>query len=243
MICLIDKKIVIEENSYLEKFFEHNRKHEDYIRNRIYILASILVVILITSTFVIIKEVNKIEACTYDYKDKLIRFHVIANSDSDKDQKLKLKVRDEVISYLQPKLENSNSIEESEKIIKNEYKTLENISKKVISKNGYNYIVKVGLEYSNFPAKQYSSVVLPAGKYKALRIIIGEGKGKNWWCVMFPPLCFIDDQNGIIDEKTDKKLKEVLTEEEYDLIMAKNKNEVKNLEFKFKITEVFQNIF
>lgn len=213
------------------------------IRNRIYILASILVVILITSTFVIIKEVNKIEACTYDYKDKLIRFHVIANSDSDKDQKLKLKVRDEVISYLQPKLENSNSIEESEKIIKNEYKTLENISKKVISKNGYNYIVKVGLEYSNFPAKQYSSVVLPAGKYKALRIIIGEGKGKNWWCVMFPPLCFVDDQNGIIDEKTDKKLKEVLTEEEYDLIMAKNKNEVKNLEFKFKITEVFQNIF
>ena len=213
------------------------------IRNRIYILASILVVVLITSTFVIIKEVNKIEACTYDYKDKLIRFHVIANSDSDKDQKLKLKVRDEVISYLQPKLENSNSIEESEKIIKNEYKTLENISKKVISKNGYNYIVKVGLEYSNFPAKQYSSVVLPAGKYKALRIIIGEGKGKNWWCVMFPPLCFIDDQNGIIDEKTDKKLKEVLTEEEYDLIIAKNKNEVKNLEFKFKITEVFQNIF
>ena len=213
------------------------------IRNRIYILASILVVILITSTFVIIKEVNKIEACTYDYKDKLIRFHVIANSDSDKDQKLKLKVRDEVISYLQPKLENSNSIEESEKIIKNEYKTLENISKKVISKNGYNYTVKVGLEYSNFPARQYSSVVLPAGKYKALRIIIGEGKGKNWWCVMFPPLRFIDDQNGIIDEKTDKKLKEVLTEEEYDLIMAKNKNEVKNLEFKFKITEVFQNIF
>ena len=217
--------------------------HIKNIRNRIYILASLLVVIFITSTFVIIKEVNKIEACTYDYKDKLIRFHVIANSDSDKDQKLKLKVRDEVIFYLQPKLENSNSIEESEKIIKNEYKTLENISKKVISKNGYNYTVKVGLEYSNFPAKQYSSVVLPAGKYKALRIIIGEGKGKNWWCVMFPPLCFVDDQNGIIDEKTDKKLKEVLTEEEYDLIMAKNKSEVKNLEFKFKITEVFQNIF
>ena len=213
------------------------------IRNRIYILASILVVILITSTFVIIKEVNKIEACTYDYKDKLIRFHVIANSDSDKDQKLKLKVRDEVISYLQPKLENSNSIEESEKIIKNEYKTLENISKKVISKNGYNYTVKVGLEYSNFPAKQYSSVVLPAGKYKALRIIIGEGKGKNWWCVMFPPLCFVDDQNGVIDEKTDEKLKEILTPEEYNLIMAKNKIKISNFKLKFKIIEVFQAIF
>lgn len=212
------------------------------IRNRIYILASILVVILITSTFVIIKEVNKIEACTYDYKDKLIRFHVIANSDSDKDQKLKLKVRDEVISYLQPKLENSNSIEESEKIIKNEYKTLENISKKVISKNGYNYIVKVGLEYSNFPAKQYSSVVLPAGKYKALRIIIGEGKGKNWWCVMFPPLCFVDEQNNVIDKETDEKLKKVLTKDEYELIVEKDKKNINNLQIKFKIVEVFQKI-
>ena len=210
------------------------------IRNRIYILASILVVVLITSTFVIIKEVNKIEACTYDYKDKLIRFHVIANSDSDKDQKLKLKVRDEVISYLQPKLENSNSIEESEKIIKNEYKTLENISKKVISKNGYNYIVKVGLEYSNFPAKQYSSVVLPAGKYKALRIIIGEGKGKNWWCVMFPPLCFVDVSSGIVPDDSKDLLQDNMSDEEYDLIT--NSNDNSSLTFKFKIVELFENI-
>lgn len=213
------------------------------IRNRIYILASILVVVLITSTFVIIKEVNKIEACTYDYKDKLIRFHVIANSDSDKDQKLKLKVRDEVISYLQPKLENSNSIEESEKIIKNEYKTLENISKKVISKNGYNYIVKVGLEYSNFPAKQYSSVVLPAGKYKALRIIIGEGKGKNWWCVMFPPLCFVDVTSGIVPDDSKELLKENLSQEEYDLICNGNSEDLNNsdITFKFKIVELLNN--
>lgn len=213
------------------------------IKRRIYILVSILVVILATVTFIIGKEINKIEACTYDYRDKLIRFHVIANSDTDEDQELKLKVRDAVISYLQPKLEDSKSIEESERIIKTEYNNLEKISKNIINENGYDYNVSIGLQYSNFPAKQYSSVVLPAGKYKALKIIIGEGKGKNWWCVMFPPLCFVDDQNGVIDEKTDKKLKEVLTEEEYELIMAKNKKEVKNLEFKFKIAEVFQNIF
>lgn len=188
----------------------------------------------------IVKEINKIEVCTQDYRDKLIRFHVIANSDSNKDQELKLRVRDEVISYLQPKLENSKSIEESEKIIKSEYKALEDISKKVIYKNGYDYGVKINLQYSDFPAKQYSSVVLPAGKYKALKIVIGEGKGRNWWCVMFPPLCFVDDQNGVIDEKTDKKLKEILTAQEYDLIMAKNKTELDNLNFKFKIVEIFQ---
>lgn len=213
------------------------------IRKRIYILIGILIAILSVTTVLISKEISKIEACSYDYKEKLIRFHVIANSDTDEDQELKLKVRDEVIAYLQPKLENSKSIGESEAIIKSEYDNLENISKDIISENGYNYKVNVGLQYSDFPAKQYSSVVLPAGKYKALKIVIGEGKGKNWWCVMFPPLCFVDDQNGVIDEKTDKKLKEVLTTEEYDLIIAKNKTEVSNLKFKFKITEVFQNWF
>lgn len=213
------------------------------IKKRIYILFSILITILLLTTLVISKEITKIEACSYDYKEKLIRFHVIANSDTDEDQELKLKVRDAVIAYLQPKLENSKSIEESEAIIKDEYDNLEKISKKIISENGYDYSVKVGLQYSDFPAKQYSSVVLPAGKYKALKIIIGEGKGKNWWCVMFPPLCFVDEQNGVIDEKTDEKLKEILTPQEYDLIMAKNKTEVTNLKFKFKITEVFENLF
>ncbi len=212
------------------------------IRNRIYILASILVVILITSTFVIIKEVNKIEACTYDYKDKLIRFHVIANSDSDKDQKLKLKVRDAIINYLQPKLLESESIEESELIIKKEYDELEKISKNIILENGYDYDVKVGIDYSKFPTKQYSNVVLPAGEYKALRIIIGEGKGKNWWCVMFPPLCFVDEQKGIIDKDTDDKLREVLTEEEYELISQKTSKQVDRVQIKFKIVEIIQDI-
>lgn len=213
------------------------------IKKRIYILFSILITILLLTTLVISKEITKIEACSYDYKEKLIRFHVIANSDTDEDQELKLKVRDAVIAYLQPKLENSKSIEESEVIIKNEYDNLKKISKKIISKNGYDYSVKIGLQYSDFPAKQYSSVVLPAGKYKALKIIIGEGKGKNWWCVMFPPLCFVDEQNGVIDEKTDEKLKEILTPQEYDLIMAKNQTKVTDLKFKFKIAEVFQNLF
>lgn len=213
------------------------------IKKRIYILLSILIGILSLTTLIMSKEINKIEAYSYDYKEKLIRFHVIANSDTDEDQELKLKVRDAVIAYLQPKLENSKSIEESEAIIKDEYDNLEKISKKIIFENGYDYSVNVGLQYSDFPAKQYSSVVLPAGKYKALKIIIGDGKGKNWWCVMFPPLCFVDEQNGVIDEKTDNKLKEILTPQEYDLIMAKNKTEVTNLKFKFKITEIFQDLF
>ena len=187
-------------------------------------------------------EVKKISNASQDYKDKLIRFHVIANSDSDEDQNLKLKVRDAVINYLQPKLLESESIEESELIIKREYSELEKISKNIILQNGYNYDVKIGIDYSEFPTKQYYNVVLPAGEYKALKIIIGEGSGKNWWCVMFPPLCFVDEEKGIIDKDTDDKLREVLTEEEYNLIAQKTSNQTNRVQIKFKIVEIVQNI-
>ena len=213
------------------------------IRKRIYILIGILIAILSVTTVLISKEISKIEACSYDYKEKLIRFHVIANSDAEEDQELKLKVRDEIISYLQPKLENSSSIEESEKIITSEYDNLQSISRETILDNGYEYDVKVGIEYSNFPTKQYSNVILPAGEYKALKVVIGEGKGKNWWCVMFPPLCFVDEENGVIDKSTDEKLQSVLDEEEYNLITTKNKEEGNVVKFKFKIVEVVKDMF
>ena len=177
-----------------------------------------------------------------DYKENLIRFHVLANSDSEEDQALKLKVRDKVISYLKPKLEDSESISQSEKIILNEKDKLMDICKETIKQNGYNYDVSINLGYSKFPTKQYSSVVLPAGEYKSLKIIIGKGQGKNWWCVMFPPLCFVDEQNNVIDKETDEKLKKVLTKDEYELIVEKDKKNINNLQIKFKIVEVFQKI-
>ena len=214
--------------------------------NKIKIRLSILILSLVTvisiMTISISGEVKKISTESEDYKDKLIRFHVIANSDSDEDQNLKLKVRDAIINYLQPRLLESESIEESELIIKREYDELEKISKNIILQNGYDYDVKVGIDYSEFPTKQYSNVVLPAGEYKALRIIIGEGKGKNWWCVMFPPLCFVDEEKGIIDKETDDKLREVLTEEEYELISQKTNNQMNRVQVKFKIVEIIQNI-
>ena len=205
-------------------------------------LSLLLISILTISTLHIYGEVTKVEKISSNYKDKLIRFHVLANSDSEEDQKLKLKVRDEVIKYLQPLLKESNRIKESEKIILSEGENIKRISKNIISKNGYTYEVKVNLEYSKFPAKQYSNIVLPAGEYKALRIIIGDGEGKNWWCVMFPPLCFVDEQKGIIDKDTDDKLREVLTEEEYELISQKTSKQVDRVQIKFKIVEIIQDI-
>ena len=212
------------------------------IKIRLGLLILSLISVISIMTIVINGEVKKVDNISKDYKDKLIRFHVIANSNTDEDQELKLKVRDEVIKYLQPKLQNSKSIKECEAIIKKEYSSLEEISKNIILKNGYNYSVKVGIQYSNFPTKQYSNIVLPAGEYKALKIIIGKGEGKNWWCVMFPPLCFVDESNGVIDKSTDDKLKEVLTDKEYKLIKQDTPKKTSRVKIKFKVLEVVKDL-
>lgn len=210
------------------------------IKIRITILSLLLISILSISGIYIYGEMNSVEKVSQGYKDKLIRFHVLANSDSEEDQDLKLKVRDGIIQYLQPMLKESNSLKESEEIILKESDNIKAIGENIIRENGYNYGVDVKLEYTNFPAKQYSNIVLPAGEYKALRILIGEAEGKNWWCVMFPPLCFVDESNGVIDKETDEKLKSVLTEEEYDLIAEDSIEKTKNVKMKFKVIEIIE---
>ena len=210
------------------------------IKMRIIGLSILLISTLFFSGMYIYGEVKDIDKVSKGYKDKLIRFHVLANSDSDEDQELKLKVRDEIIKYLQPMLKQSKSLEQSEQIILSESENIKNIGENIIKENGYTYEVEVKLEYNNFPAKQYSNIVLPAGEYKALRILIGEAKGKNWWCVMFPPLCFVDENNGVIDKETDEKLRSVLTEEEYNLIAEDNIEKTKDVKMKFKIVEILE---
>ena len=210
------------------------------IKMRIIGLSILLISTLFFSGMYIYGEVKDIAKVSKGYKDKLIRFHVLANSDSDEDQELKLKVRDEIIKYLQPMLKQSKSLEQSEQIILSESENIKNIGENIIKENGYTYEVEVKLEYNNFPAKQYSNIVLPAGEYKALRILIGEAKGKNWWCVMFPPLCFVDENNGVIDKETDEKLRSVLTEEEYNLIAEDNIEKTKDVKMKFKIVEIIE---
>lgn len=151
--------------------------------------------------------------------DKLIRFHVIANSDLNYDQKLKLKVRNEVLKYMTPKLKKSKSLDESRKIIIENDSEIRKISERVIKENGYKYALDTTLSHENFPVKTYGSITLPAGNYEAYRIIIGEGKGQNWWCIMFPPLCFVDITKGNIAKKeTEKEMKAVFTEEEYKAV-------------------------
>ncbi|MGL4570284.1 MAG: stage II sporulation protein R [Clostridium sp.] len=206
----------------------------------IYVIIIVLTSILLGGCTSNPEEGNK--EVTYDYesvKDELIRFHVIANSDDKNDQDLKLKVRDEVIKYLEPLLKNSKSIDESRKIIKENNNKVISIAKKVVKDNGYSYTVQTELSRENFPEKIYGNIVLPQGEYEAYRILIGDASGQNWWCVMFPPLCFVDVTKGAVAyNETESRMDEIATEKQSD-------DEVEEEEYvlKFKIFDVIKEIF
>jgi len=124
--------------------------------------------------------------------DQLIRFHVLANSDSEEDQELKRAVRDAILKDVSPQLAVSHSLDESRQILKRVRPDMESIGRSVVEMWGKNYSVRAEYGHSSFPTKSYGSLVLPAGDYEALRVVIGEGQGSNWWCVLFPPLCFVN---------------------------------------------------
>ncbi|WP_032121287.1 stage II sporulation protein R [Clostridium amazonitimonense] len=205
------------------------------------IFGTVTVFILFLGCLAYGQDLDSFEKVDSDIiKDKVIRFHVIANSDSIDDQDVKLKVRDEILEYIYPKLENSKSLEESREILRANDEEMQNIAIKVLRANNYNYEVKSKLSNEIFPVKTYGSITLPQGEYEAYRLIIGEGKGQNWWCVMFPPLCFVDITKGEVSYKeTENVMKKTLNEEEYNLIKGKTTG---NVVFKSKIGEIFKEI-
>jgi stage II sporulation protein R len=129
-------------------------------------------------------------------KKQLIRLHVLANSDSPSDQAVKLAVRDAVIAYLKPLFANTTEVNDARKIVLENQEQIIAVAKNVLAAQGFDYDVHIQLGLFDFPIKSYGDFVLPAGRYEAVRILIGQGQGQNWWCVLFPPLCFIDPANA-----------------------------------------------
>ncbi len=121
--------------------------------------------------------------------ESVVRLHVLANSDSEEDQALKLKVRDAILAYTSPKVIDSTSREEAIEILQNELDEIEKIAGQVVKEQGYDYKIEVNLTLEDYPTRNYESMSFPSGQYVSLRVLIGEAKGQNWWCVLFPPLC------------------------------------------------------
>lgn len=171
-----------------------------------------------------------------DIANSVFRLHVLANSDTKEDQALKYKVRDALLSYMNSICHDCTSKQEAIRIVTENKDIFEQIALDTIANEGYSYSVKINIGNFEFPTKNYGDISLPAGFYDALRVEIGEAKGQNWWCVMFPPLCFVDISSGVVPEESKELLENNLEEEEFALVSNQENNEV---QFKFKLLEFF----
>ena len=171
-----------------------------------------------------------------DIANNVFRLHVIANSDSTEDQDLKYKVRDNLLSYMNEICKDCKTKQEAISLVEENKENFKQIALDTIKNEGYSYDVNIKIGNFEFPTKNYGDISLPAGYYDALRVEIGEAKGQNWWCVMFPPLCFVDVSSGVVPEDSKELLENNLSEEEFALVSESSDSEI---QFKFKLLEFF----
>ena len=165
--------------------------------------------------------------------EKVVRLHVLANSDSEEEQALKLQVRDAVLSRAEYLLVAASVRKEAEGILRGQLLEFESVARETIREAGYDYPVAVELMDTEFPTKRYTGFVLPAGEYLALRVLIGEAEGQNWWCVVYPPLCAAVSMNVPVTA-----LAIGFSEEEIGLITEENPR----YELKFKTVELWETL-
>lgn len=200
-------------------------------------IKPILIILLLLFVYIFISALSYTNAVCSNISESVFRLHVIANSDSPEDQNLKYIVRDSIISYINSLTVNASSKNEVISIVKNNLDEINQLAQKTVLENGYDYDITVNVGNFAFPTKEYGDIILPPGYYDALKIEIGEANGQNWWCVMFPPLCFVNISSGIVPDSSKQVMKDNLSDEEYSLISESSPG----IEIKFKIVEVLQN--
>lgn len=164
---------------------------------------------------------------------EIFRLHVVANSDGEEDQKLKLQVKTTIVEYLENLLGEHPTKEETREGVLTHLSDIETKAAQVITDKGYDYQVTAKVEKTYFPDKTYGDCTFPAGEYEALNVKIGKAAGHNWWCVLYPSLCFIDESHGIVSDSKKEELRDVLTEEEFLTILGDPKEHDK-IRIKFK---------
>jgi len=201
-------------------------------------LKRFLLLFFLLVLFIVMSAFSYVNAITSDIANNLFRLHVIANSDSTEDQNLKFIVRDAIIQYINKESQDAESKEEVLLFAQNNIEQIKNIAQDYVYANGYTYNVNVEIDNLKFPTKYYGDIRFPSGYYDALKVKIGEAEGENWWCVMFPPLCFIDVSSGVVPDSSKEVLKDNLLDEEYKLLSDNSLD----MQIKFKVVEVFQSI-
>lgn len=204
-----------------------------FFRKEKKIIAYIILFAICGAALLLGGEYIKRRNMQQEIAEKIIRFHVIANSDTREDQALKLKVRDAVGGRMQQLLAGVEDRAECERVLRENREEITKTAEQVIAETGYDYEVETVLKEVDFPVKTYGDYTFPAGAYEALEVVIGAGSGHNWWCVMYPNMCFSGSVYEVVGEEAEESLKEVLSEEEYKEVLESGNYQVQFKYFTF----------
>lgn len=215
-------------------------KKKDRIKKAVCVILGVCTALIFTG-MIVENRTELVEAKTQEVQKELakevFRFHVLADSDNEEDQEIKLIVRDEVLSYMKESMgEDADAPEEctyepsaesTKRWAYEHLKEIESLADQVLREHGFTYRSKAEVTTCYFPEKRYGDITFPCGKYEALRIKLGSASGHNWWCVLYPNLCFISRTCACVSEEGKEELKEVLEDEEYELVTAPSEFKVK----------------
>lgn len=202
-------------------------------------LGACLLALAFTAIFAGYRTKGYAEEIVSGISMKVVRFHVLANSDSEEDQKLKLAVRDRVLEEFGSSLAECGSKAETLALLETVREEICRIAADEVAVQGYGYPVRVSVVREDFPEKQYGQLVFPAGVYDSLRIEIGQAEGHNWWCVLYPQMCYVDAAFSEPTEEGHYRLSQTLNTEEYTVVSAMESQETVP-KFKLKIVELWQ---
>ena len=195
-----------------------------------------LILTFLLCIYIFISAFSYVNLVSYDLRNSVLRLHVVANSNSKEDQELKYIVRDNLIQYMNSLCQNCKTKDDTIEVVSNHISDFNNIANTTIAKNGFDYNATVELGNFEFPTKNYGDISFPAGYYDALKVNLGKADGQNWWCVLYPSLCFVNITSGVVPEDSKDNLKDSLSYEEYQLI---SNQESPCFSYKFKLVELF----
>lgn len=161
---------------------------------------------------------EKVQETQEELAQSVFRFHVRANSDTEIDQNLKLEVRDGIILYMKKNMDEAGEAKETKEWARNHLHELENEAEEIMIKKGYAYQAKAKVGVEMFPEKTYGDLTFPAGEYESLSIELGKGEGQNWWCVLYPNLCFLNSVKAVVPEEGKDMLEEELSQDAYNMV-------------------------
>lgn len=176
-------------------------------------------------------------------EDVIVRFHVRANSDSEEDLALKYEVRDAVLAELADGLETVEDDGAALRYIMQKLPDIRQAARAVVDEAGYDYTISAYIVREEFPIREYGELVLPAGTYRALRVDIGAAKGENFWCMLYPMMCYTMDAGAVVDSEDTEKLAQALDEESYEKLFVKRDTKGDNVKVRLKILEWLQDTF